>query len=133
MAVGAKRAGTNSKAESGRGCQRSHLDEDWDRMLEFRYASSDRFEQELTAHLLEYIRARLWTLTTMATRRSPGRWTTSGAPAVNGDFVTGETGVWGFQRADGVNVEFYVRRRRAARAGGHATGVRCTMTKPPAR
>jgi hypothetical protein len=44
-------------------------DEDWDRMLEFRYASSERFEKELTAS----IPRPPWTTTTTGTPLSPGK------------------------------------------------------------
>ena len=90
-------------------------DEDWDRMLEFRYRSSQRFELALTA----YIRS----LNPRATvdfnyfGNPPFSWEVGQRPvqhAGNGDFVTGETGLWGFSALTvGLNAEFY----RAATPG----------------
>lgn len=90
-------------------------DKAWDEMLEFRYASSERFEQELT----RYIRS----LNPNATvdynyhGNPPFSFEVGQRPvqhAGNGDFVTGETGVWGFSALGvGLNAEFY----RAATPG----------------
>lgn len=72
-------------------------DEDWDRMLQFRYATSDRFEKMVTDH----IRA----LDPRATvdfnyhGNPPFSWEVGQTPVVhagNGDFVTGEAGLWAF-------------------------------------
>jgi hypothetical protein len=72
-------------------------DEDWDRMLEFRYTTSDRFEKMLT----DYIRS----LDPRATvdfnyhGNPPFSWEVGQTPvrhAGNGDFVTGEAGLWAF-------------------------------------
>ena len=72
-------------------------DEDWDRMLQFRYATSDRFEKMLT----DYIRG----LNACATLdfnyhgNPPFSWEVGQTPVVhagNGDFVTGEAGLWAF-------------------------------------
>jgi hypothetical protein len=72
-------------------------DEDWDRMLQFRYATSDRFEKLLT----DYVRS----LDPRATvdfnyhGNPPFSWEVGQTPvrhASNGDFVTGEAGLWAF-------------------------------------
>jgi hypothetical protein len=72
-------------------------DEDWDRMLQFRYATSDRFEKMLT----DYVRS----LDPRATidfnyhGNPPFSWEVGQIPvrhAGNGDFVTGEAGLWAF-------------------------------------
>jgi hypothetical protein len=90
-------------------------DKAWDEMLEFRYRTSERFEQELTA----YIKS----LNPQATvdynyhGSPPFSFEVGQRPvqhAGNGDFVTGETGVWGFSALGvGLNAEFY----RAATPG----------------
>ncbi|MCA9186342.1 MAG: hypothetical protein KDA99_12010, partial [Planctomycetales bacterium] len=84
-------------------------DKTWDEMLEFRYASSERFEKELTT----YIRS----LNSRATvdfnyhGNPPFSFEVGQRPvqhAGSGDFVTGETGVWGFSALGvGLNAEFY--------------------------
>jgi hypothetical protein len=90
-------------------------DEDWDRMLEFRYAGSDRFEKEMTEHIRR-VNPRA-TIDFNYHGNPPFSWEVGQRPvqhAVNGDFVTGETGVWGFSALTvGLNVEFY----RAATPG----------------
>lgn len=90
-------------------------DEDWDRFLEFRYASSERFEKELTAHIRQ-VNPRA-TVDYNYHGNPPFSWEVGQRPvqhAVNGDFVTGETGVWGFSALGvGLNAEFY----RAATPG----------------
>lgn len=90
-------------------------DEDWDRFLEFRYASSERFEKELTAHIRR-VNPRA-TVDYNYHGNPPFSWEVGQRPvqhAVNGDFVTGETGVWGFSALGvGLNAEFY----RAAAPG----------------
>ncbi|MBN9690469.1 MAG: hypothetical protein J0M24_09525 [Verrucomicrobia bacterium] len=84
-------------------------DEDWDRFLEFRYASSERFEKELTAHIRR-VNPRA-TVDYNYHGNPPFSWEVGQRPvqhAVNGDFVTGETGVWGFSALGvGLNAEFY--------------------------
>ena len=90
-------------------------DEDWDRMLEFRYASSDRFEKEMTDHIRRVNPSA--TIDFNYHGNPPFSFEVGQRPvqhAVNGDFVTGETGVWGFSALTvGLNVEFY----RAATPG----------------
>lgn len=84
-------------------------DADWDEMLEFRYRSSQRFEQALALHLKS-----------LDPRASvdfnyhgnpPFSFEVGQRPvqhAGNGDFITGETGVWGFSALTvGLNPEFY--------------------------
>ena len=90
-------------------------DEDWDRMLEFRYRSSERFEKALAAHIK--------TLNPRASvdfnyhGNPPFSFEVGQRPvqhAGNGDFITGETGVWGFSALTvGLNAQFY----RAATPG----------------
>lgn len=90
-------------------------DDKWDHMLEFRYATSARFEQALSDHIKS--------LNPNATvdfnyhGNPPFSWEVGQRPvqhAGNGDFVTGETGVWGFSALTvGLNAEFY----RAATPG----------------
>ncbi|HOC70689.1 MAG TPA: beta-galactosidase trimerization domain-containing protein [Candidatus Hydrogenedentes bacterium] len=90
-------------------------DEDWDRFLEFRYKSSERFMRALYAHV-----------TSIDPNASvdfnyhgnpPFSFEVGQRPvqhAGNADFVTGETGVWGFSALTvGLNVAFY----RAATPG----------------
>ena len=85
------------------------LDEGWDRMLAFRYASSERFEQELTAHIRK-VNPRA-TVDYNYHGTPPFSWEVGQRPvqhAGNGDFITGETGVWGFSALTvGLNAEFY--------------------------
>lgn len=72
-------------------------DEDWDRMLRFRYATSDRFEKMLTEHV-----RRLDPRATVDFNyhgNPPFAWEVGQTPVVhagNGDFVTGEAGLWAF-------------------------------------
>lgn len=84
-------------------------DEDFDRMLEFRYASSEWFENELTAHIRR-VNPRA-TVDYNYHGNPPFSWEVGQRPvqhAGNGDFVTGETGVWGFSALTvGLNAEFY--------------------------
>jgi len=90
-------------------------DDKWDHMLEFRYAMSARFERALYDHIQS--------LNPHATvdfnyhGNQPFSWEVGQRPvqhAGNGDFVTGETGVWGFSALTvGLNAEFY----RAATPG----------------
>jgi len=84
-------------------------DEDWDRMLAFRYASSERFERELTAHIRKV--SPHATVDYNYHGNPPFSWEVGQRPvqhAGNGDFITGETGVWGFSALTvGLNAEFY--------------------------
>ena len=90
-------------------------DEDWDHFLEFRYASSDLFEQELT----RYIRRLAPRATVYFNYHGtpPFSWEVGQRPvqhAINGDFVTGETGLWNYSAVTvGLNAECY----RAATPG----------------
>jgi hypothetical protein len=84
-------------------------DEAWDKMLEFRYRSSERFEKELKAHIKA--------LNPNATvdfnyhGSPPFSFEVGQRPvqhAGNGDFTTGETGVWGFSPLTAsLNAEFF--------------------------
>lgn len=74
-----------------------HWDENWDRMLEFRYNTSDRFEKEL----YRYVKAIKPHVTVDFNYHGypPFSFEVGQRPvqhADNGDFVTGESGVWGF-------------------------------------
>ena len=84
-------------------------DEDWDRMLEFRYATSARFEQALTAHVRSIQPAASVDFNYHG--NPPFSWEVGQRPvqhAGNSDFVTGETGVWGFSALTvGLNAQFY--------------------------
>lgn len=84
-------------------------------MLEFRYASSEHFERELTAHIRR-VSPRA-TVNYNDHGNLPFSWEVGQRPvqhARNGDFVTGETGVLGFSALTvGLNAEFY----RAAAPG----------------
>ncbi len=90
-------------------------DEDWERMLEFRYRSSERFEKALYAHV-KNINPRA-TVDFNYHGNPPFSWETGQRPvqhANNADFNTGETGVWGFSALGvGLHAEFY----RAATPG----------------
>ena len=89
-------------------------DDAWDRFLEFRYASSARFEKALRAH----VRAVAPSVSVDFNYHGnpPFSFETGQRPvehAVQGDFITGETGVWGFSALTvGLNAAFY---RAAAR------------------
>jgi hypothetical protein len=84
-------------------------DHDWKDMLEFRYHSSEQFERQLTDH----IRAINPTTTVDFNYHGnpPFSWEVGQRPvqhAGNGDFVTGETGMWAFSALTvGLNAEFY--------------------------
>jgi Hypothetical glycosyl hydrolase 6 len=90
-------------------------DEDWDRMLEFRYQTSDRFEKMLFAHV-KSIRPDA-SVDFNYHGSPPFSWEVGQRPvqhADNADFVTGETGQWAFSALGvGLNAEFY----RAATPG----------------
>ncbi len=98
------------QAEHGRPMPKGATwDEDWDRMLAFRYRTSERFEQALREHV-----RRLDPGVTVDFNyhgNPPFSYEVGQRPvqhAVNGDFNTGETGVWGFSAlAVGLNAEFY--------------------------
>ncbi len=87
----------------------------WDRMLEFRARSSARFERELRDHI-KRVNPKA-TVDFNYHGNPPFSWEVGQLPvlhAVNGDFITGETGVWGFSALGvGLNAEFY----RAATPG----------------
>ena len=105
--------------DSCRGIFKKHFSQDmpddvtwdaqWDDMLEFRYDTGQRFEQELTAHIKS--------IDPQATvdfnyhGSPPFSFEVGQRPvqhAGNADFVTGETGVWGFSALGvGLNAEFY--------------------------
>jgi hypothetical protein len=84
-------------------------DEAWDRMLEFRYHGSQRFEQELAAHVRSLHPGA--TIDFNYHGNPPFSFEVGQRPvqhAGNGDFITGETGVWGFSALTvGLNAEFY--------------------------
>ncbi len=90
-------------------------DSEWDEMLEFRYNSSERFEKALR----EYIRSVNPAATVDFNYHGspPFSFEVGQRPvqhAGNADFVTGETGQWGFSALGvGLNAEFY----RAATPG----------------
>lgn len=90
-------------------------DQDWDDILEFRYRSSQFFEQELTEHVRQ-VDPQV-TIDFNYHGNPPFSWEVGQRPvqhAIQGDFVTGETGVWGFSALGvGLNAEFY----RAATPG----------------
>jgi len=81
----------------------------WDEMLEFRYHSSERFEKELYAYI-KSINPRA-TVDFNYHGGPPFSFEVGQRPvqhAGNGDFITGETGVWGFSALTvGLNAEFY--------------------------
>lgn len=84
-------------------------DSDWDDMLQFRYDTSQRFEKELTAHIKSI--DPLVTVDFNYHGSPPFSFEVGQRPvqhAGNADFVTGETGVWGFSALGvGLNAEFY--------------------------
>jgi hypothetical protein len=84
-------------------------DDTWDKMLEFRYFSSERFEKELALHIKALNPAA--TVDFNYHGNPPFSFEVGQRPvqhAANGDFVTGETGVWGFSALGvGLNAEFY--------------------------
>lgn len=81
----------------------------WDRMLAFRYATSQRFERALYRHIKELNPAA--TVDYNYHGNPPFSFEVGQRPvqhAGNADFVTGETGVWGFSALTvGLNAEFY--------------------------
>jgi hypothetical protein len=81
----------------------------WDQMLEFRYRSSERFEKALAAHIKSlHPRA---SVDFNYHGNPPFSFEVGQRPvqhAGNGDFITGETGVWGFSALTvGLNAQFY--------------------------
>ena len=90
-------------------------DEAWNHMLEFRYDTSDRFEQDLTAYV-HNLNPKL-TVDYNYHGNPPFAWEVGQRPvqhADNSDFVTGETGTWAFGALSvSLNAEFY----RAATPG----------------
>jgi len=84
-------------------------DETWDHMLEFRYGTSERFERALCNHI-KSLNPRA-TVDFNYHGNPPFSWEVGQRPvqhAGNADFVTGETGVWGFIALTvGLNAAFY--------------------------
>lgn len=84
-------------------------DQAWNEMLQFRYRSSERFEKSLAAHV-KSINPRA-TVDFNYHGNPPFSFEVGQRPvqhAGNADFVTGETGVWGFSALGvGLNAEFY--------------------------
>ncbi len=84
-------------------------DATWDEMLEFRYDTSEQFEKQLFAHI-KSINPRA-TVDYNYHGNPPFSFEVGQRPvqhAGNADFVTGETGVWGFSALGvGLNAEFY--------------------------
>ena len=81
----------------------------WDDMLEFRYRTSEVFEKKLAAHI-KSINPRA-TVDFNYHGNPPFSFEVGQRPvqhAGNADFVTGETGVWGFSALGvGLNAQFY--------------------------
>lgn len=72
-------------------------DEDWDRMLEFRYNTCERFEREIYQHIKE--RQATCSVDFNYHGNPPFSFELGQRPVQHahiGDFVTGECGVWGF-------------------------------------
>lgn len=110
------RCATEFKARWGRAMPKGATwDEDWDHMLELRYDASQEFEKKLRAHIRE-VNPKA-TVDYNYHGSPPFSWEVGQRPvqhAGNADFVTGETGVWGFSALTvGLNAEFY----RAATPG----------------
>ena len=84
-------------------------DEAWRRMLDFRYWTSTAFEKELYDHVRS--RNPAATVDFNYHGNPPFSWEVGQRPvqhAGNADFVTGETGVWGFSALGvGLNAQFY--------------------------
>ena len=84
-------------------------DEAWDQMLEFRYRSSARFEQQLASYIKSV--APHASVDFNYHGNPPFSFEVGQRPvqhAANGDFITGETGMWGFGAVPiGLNVQFY--------------------------
>ena len=104
------------EAENGRPMPRGVTwDADWDRMLAFRYRTSQRFELALRDHIKAVDPKASVDFNYHG--NPPFSWEVGQRPvqhAGNADFVTGETGIWGFSVLGvGLNAEFY----RAATPG----------------
>lgn len=84
-------------------------DSRWDQMLEFRYATSERFEKQLYAYI-KSVNPKA-TVDFNYHGNPPFSFEVGQRPvqhAGNADFVTGETGQWGFSALGvGLNAEFY--------------------------
>ena len=84
-------------------------DEAWDKMLEFRYQSSEQFEKSLATHIRS-IHPQA-TVDFNYHGNPPFSFEVGQRPvqhAGNGDFITGETGVWGFSALTvGLNAAIY--------------------------
>jgi hypothetical protein len=84
-------------------------DQAWDRFLDFRYGSSQRFARALRDHV-KATNSRA-SIDFNYHGNPPFSWEVGQRPvqhAGNGDFVTGETGIWGFSALGvGLNAEFY--------------------------
>jgi hypothetical protein len=84
-------------------------DEAWDKMLEFRYRSSERFQKALYAHIKSINPCA--SVDYNYHGNPPFSFEVGQRPvqhAGNGDFITGETGVWGFSALTvGLNAAFY--------------------------
>ncbi len=84
-------------------------DDGWDLMLRFRYATSDRFERMLTAHARSCDPAA--TVDFNYHGNPPFSWEVGQTPVMhagNGDFVTGEAGLWAFGALSaGFNAAWY--------------------------
>lgn len=84
-------------------------DADWDRILDFRYRTSQRFEEDL----VRFIRSARPELTVDFNYHGnpPFSWEVGQLPVIHAntaDFVTGETGLWGFSALGvGLNAQFY--------------------------
>lgn len=82
---------------------------EWDQVLQFRYQSSQRFEEVLYAYI-KSLNSHV-SVDFNYHGNPPFSWEVGQLPvrhAVNADFVTGETGMWGFSAITvGLNAEFY--------------------------
>jgi hypothetical protein len=84
-------------------------DKSWSELLEFRYATSENFEKELYHHIKS--RSPDVSVDFNYHGNPPYSYAVGQRPvqhAGNGDFVTGETGAWGFSAMSvSLNAEFY--------------------------
>lgn len=84
-------------------------DETWDKFLKFRYETSAKFEKEIYAYIKE--KDPKVSVDFNYHGNPPFSFEVGQTPVlhgVNGDFITGETGVWGFSALTiGLNAEFY--------------------------
>ena len=107
-------------------------DEDWDRMLEFRYRSSQRFEQALRDHVKSLNPAGdASTSTITAIRRSPGRWASARCSTPATATLSPARRASGASAArDGrLNAEFYRAATPGCPSGGHAAR-RADVSRP---